>query len=95
MELTREQECITWGHHIYLDFLGPVKRKIFIVITDAYSKWLFASEMSSITLFPRNGRVFKYYACKNTFLLLLQTEQRKMQCELLKTFNTNGTHHQS
>jgi len=37
------------AQRLHLDFLGPVKSMIFIVILDAYSKWVFLKRMLNIT----------------------------------------------
>lgn len=37
------------SYRIHLDFAGPLNNTMFIIICDAYSKWLYVSEMKKIT----------------------------------------------
>ncbi|XP_039291150.1 uncharacterized protein K02A2.6-like [Nilaparvata lugens] len=37
------------GHRIHIDHCGPIKGKYYLLITDAYSKWLDVMEASSLT----------------------------------------------
>lgn len=37
------------AQRIYLDFLGPVEGKMFIVIVDAFSKWVYVKSVKNIT----------------------------------------------
>jgi len=32
-----------------MDFLGPINNKMFVVVIDAFSKWVFVKYMSNIT----------------------------------------------
>lgn len=49
------------NHRIHADFLGPVEGSMYLVIIDAYSKWMDVREMKDITAETTIRAVFKEY----------------------------------
>ena len=45
--------CWSWpigpGYRVHIDFCGPIENKMYLIITDAYSKWIDCYEMNNIT----------------------------------------------
>ncbi|XP_043476284.1 uncharacterized protein K02A2.6-like [Leptopilina heterotoma] len=50
------------NHRIHADFLGPVSGEMFLIIVDAYSKWVDVKLMKNITA-ENTIRAFKEYFC--------------------------------
>ena len=45
--------CWAWpigpGYRVHVDFCGPIENKMYLIITNAYSKWVDIFEMNNIT----------------------------------------------
>jgi len=50
------------SQRVHLDFLGPVNGKMFIVIIDAFSKWIFVKYMLNITTSSTIKVLCEYFA---------------------------------
>ncbi|CAI6365252.1 unnamed protein product [Macrosiphum euphorbiae] len=50
------------SQRVHLDFLGPVNGKMFIVIIDAFSKWIFVKHMLNITTSSTIKVLCEYFA---------------------------------
>jgi len=47
---------------VHLDFLGPVNKRMFLVIIDAFSKWVYVKFMPNITTFSTIKILREYFA---------------------------------
>lgn len=47
-------------HRVHLDFLGPLNGRMFLVIVDAYSKWIEAYEMKSCTSMALIDKMYEF-----------------------------------
>ncbi|XP_008182004.1 uncharacterized protein K02A2.6-like [Acyrthosiphon pisum] len=47
---------------VHLDFLGPVNKRMFLVIIDAFSKWVYVKFMSNMTTFSTIKILREYFA---------------------------------
>lgn len=79
---------------IHVDFLGPVKGKTFLIITDAYSKWPEVYEMTkmdSITTIDKLRDCFARYGLPNT--IISDNGPQLVSTEFEHFCTTNGIKH--
>nr|XP_031830190.1 uncharacterized protein K02A2.6-like [Nomia melanderi] len=50
------------NHRIHADILGPIKGRAYLIIVDAFSKWVDVKEMTNITA-PETIKMFREYFC--------------------------------
>lgn len=77
------------NYRIHADFLGPIEGKMYLLIIDAFSKWLDVKEMSDITS-DTIIRAFKEYICTWGIPNKLVTDNGPSFCsETFKEFVAN------
>ena len=53
-----------WSH-IHLDYVGPCEKKIFLIIVDAYSKWLDVHPINTVTSSATNLKLHHTFVKHN------------------------------
>lgn len=82
------------NHRIHADFMGPIEGKMFMVIIDAFSKWIDIRHMSNITTESTIAYFRDYFASWGLSLkLVTDNGPAYTSSEFEQFMSENGIHH--